>query len=238
MRPLSLSSPILRGAGFLHGFSTRWASREGPDTASPSADDHLAGFFGELGREPASVLRVRQVHGAAVLANPGADLAFEADAIVLGPASAHRTAVVRTADCVPVLLADRTTGRVAAIHAGWRGVLQCIVREAAVTLGGESRDVCAAIGPCLCARCFEVGEEVVEALVPVSSEAIVHRTFGPKPRVDLRLAVRLQLRAHGIDDASIDDVPGCTRCEPERFFSYRRDGANAGRLMAAIVPRP
>ncbi|MGZ3416923.1 MAG: laccase domain-containing protein, partial [Polyangiales bacterium] len=64
---------------------------------------------------------------------------------------------------------------------------------------------------------------------------VVNRT-GEKPHVDLRRAVRSQLRALGIDDASIEDVPGCTKCDAERFFSHRRDGARSGRLLAAIAP--
>jgi YfiH family protein len=236
MRALSLTSPLLTEAGFLHGFSTRWASQEGEEGAFPSAADHLAGFFGALGRPVESALRVKQVHGAAVLTGPGEDFAAEADAIVLDCSSAQRTAVVRTADCVPILIADCLTGRVAAVHAGWRGVQQRIVRATLEVLAACPGDVRAAIGPCLCVRCFEVGEDVVEAIVPVSSPSVVERDLGPKPHVDLRRAVRAQLRAHGVEDTAIDDVAGCTRCEPERFFSYRRDGANAGRLMAAIVP--
>lgn len=237
MHALALTSPLLAEAGFLHGFSTRWASPAGDEGPSPAAPEHLAGFFGALGRPVASVLRVKQVHGNAVVTEPAADFAVEADAIVLGPESVDRTPVIRTADCVPILMADRETGRVAAIHAGWRGVHARIVVEAFARLRAQSGNVRAAIGPCLCARCFEVGEEVVEALVPVSTPSIVHRGYGPKPHVDLRLAVRAQLLELGLDDAHVEDVPGCTRCEPERFFSYRRDGANAGRLMAAIVPR-
>jgi polyphenol oxidase len=237
MHALALTSPLLAEAGFLHGFSTRWASPAGDEGPSPSAPEHLAGFLGALGRPVASVLRVKQVHGRAVVTEPAADFALEADALVLGPEHAEITPVIRTADCVPILMADRETGRVAAIHAGWRGVHARIVAEAFALLRARPVDVRAAIGPCLCARCFEVGEEVVEALVPVSAASIVHREYGPKPHVDLRRAVRAQLRMLGLGEGHVDDVPGCTRCEPERFFSYRRDGANAGRLMAAIVPR-
>jgi polyphenol oxidase len=237
MHALALTAPLLAEAGFQHGFSTRWASSSGSEGPSPSADVHLAGFFAAIDRPVRSVLRVKQVHGAAVVTEAVDDFAVEADAVVLGPEQAQRTAVIRTADCVPILLGDVHTGRVAAIHAGWRGVQQRIVAAAVERLAGRPEDLRAAIGPCLCARCFEVGEEVVDALVPVSSSSVVRRDLGAKPHVDLRLAVRAQLVALGVDDRHVEDVPGCTRCEPERFFSYRRDGANAGRLMAAIVPR-
>jgi hypothetical protein len=183
-------------------------------------------------------MRVKQVHGASVLRAPVPDWGAEADAIVLGPAQADATPVIRTADCVPILLADPLSGRVGAVHAGWRGVARRILAETVAAIASPADRLLAAVGPCLCTACFEVGDEVVEALVPASGVAIVARSHGAKPHVDLRLAVRLQLRALGVDDACIEDVAGCTRCEPDRFFSYRRDGANAGRQMAVIVPRP
>lgn len=237
MHALVLRSELLDQAGFLHGFSTRWASVDGVEGAFPSDADHLRGFFGALGRDVASAMRVKQVHGAAVLTEPVPDWGAEVDAIVLGAAHADVTPVIRTADCVPVLLADRATGRVAAIHAGWRGVEQRIVEAAWRALDVAPAGLVAAIGPCLCTACFEVGEEVVAALEPVTVAGIADRTIGPKPHVNLRLAVRHQLRALGLEDACIEDVAGCTRCERERLFSYRRDGANAGRQMAVIVPR-
>jgi YfiH family protein len=237
MHPLVLRSERLTQAGFVHGFSTRWASPGGAEGPSPSGDEHLRGFLAALGREVSSAVRVKQVHGAAVLEAAVPDWGAEADAVVLGPGDAAVTPVIRTADCVPILLANPSTGRVGAVHAGWRGVEKRILAAAVRAMASPANRLVAAIGPCLCAACFEVGEEVVAALVPVSGEAVVDRSRGPKPHVDLRLAVRLQLRAIGLDDAHVEDVPGCTRCEPERFFSYRRDGANAGRQMAVIVAR-
>ena len=70
-----------------------------------------------------------------------------------------------------------------------------------------------------------------------SSSGFVVRRQGDKAYVDLRAAVRAQLRALGLDDARIDDVAGCTKHEPERFHSFRRDGADSGRMLAAIAPR-
>ena len=63
------------------------------------------------------------------------------------------------------------------------------------------------------------------------------RRAGDKAYVDLRAAVRAQLRALGLADDAIDDVPGCTKHEPDRFHSFRRDGANSGRMLAAIATR-
>jgi copper oxidase (laccase) domain-containing protein len=128
-----------------------------------------------------------------------------------------------------VLVADEASGAVAAIHAGWRGVVGGVVRAGVELLAGQR--LAAAIGPCIGACCFEVGAEVA------AQTGFVARRQGDKAYVDLRAAVRAQLRALGVSDARIDDVAGCTKHEPERFHSFRRDGAHSGRMLAAIAAR-
>jgi polyphenol oxidase len=216
-----LRSALLAHAGFLHAFPTRGTSD--------------AALLDALGRT--AIVQVKQVHGArAALAVEAAGQ--EADALVAigsgvpGERVAGGSGVavgVRVADCVPVLVADLASGSVAAIHAGWRGVAGGVVRAGIELLGG--RDCVAAIGPCIGACCFEVGRDVAERI------GFVVREAGDKAHVDLRAAVRSQLRALGLDDAAIDDVAGCTRHEPERFHSFRRDGAHSGRMLAAIAAR-
>jgi polyphenol oxidase len=205
-----LTSAILAKAGFLHGFPTR-------DTADAAL---LAALTSP------TVIQVKQVHGArAVLAAEAAGR--EGDALV---ARAGDGAVgVRVADCVPVLVADPASGAVAAIHAGWRGVVGGVLGAGVGLLGGK--DLVAAIGPCIGACCFEVGRDVAARI------GFIAREDGEKAYVDLRAAVRSQLRALGLADGSIEDVAGCTRHEGERFHSFRRDGAHSGRMLAAIVPR-
>jgi YfiH family protein len=146
---------------------------------------------------------------------------------------------VRTADCVPILLADPSTGAVAAVHAGWRGVV-ARVTEAAVTAlreaGAETSKLIAAIGPHISLAAFEVSEDVAEQLVESSPDRdVVSRDFGAKPHVDMRRIVRAQLRVLGLAQSAIDDVRGCTVCDDD-LFSYRRDGKRSGRLLSAIVP--
>jgi len=173
------------------------------------------------------IVQVKQVHGArAVRAEESAGQ--EADVVVARPGAV--TAVgVRVADCVPVLVASTETGGVAAIHAGWRGVVAGVVPAGVELLGRGA--LLAAIGPCIGACCFEVGADVGERI------GFVTRRAGDKAYVDLRAAVRAQLRALGLADEAIDDVPGCTKHEPDRFHSFRRDGANSGRMLAAIATR-
>jgi YfiH family protein len=213
-----LQSTLLTNAGFVH--------------ALPERDVTDAELLAALG--VVHVAQAKQVHGACVVdALEAADR--EADAMV-ARASAGRLAVgVRVADCVPVLVADEATGDVAAIHAGWRGVVAGVVRAGVERLKGRS--VVAAIGPCIGACCFEVGRDVAEAIAREAPGArvIVHGR-ADKAYVDLRAAVRGQLRSLGVRDSRIDDVAGCTQHE-ERFHSFRRDGANSGRMLAAVVTR-
>ncbi|MGH7281307.1 MAG: peptidoglycan editing factor PgeF [Polyangiaceae bacterium] len=216
-----LSTTLLQSAGFPHAFSTRDATFEQIARA--------------LGVGPEHVRRVKQVHSARVIvAGNEPTESTEADALV---SRAEEAVAVQTADCVPILVGDRVTGAVAAIHAGWRGVVSGIVPNAIEMLARNREDLVAAIGPCIGACCFEVGEDVAEKIAASSGAAVVARRAGAKAFVDLRLATRIQLTRAGIANARIEDVVRCTYCETDLFFSYRRDGANAGRLVSAIAPR-
>ena len=164
-----------------------------------------------------------QVHGTRTLVVDGRDVEGaareEADALV-----ARRDAAVgvRVADCVPILLADSKSGAVAAVHAGWRGLVSGVIESAFAEHGFDL----AAIGPCIGACCFEIGEDVAAKLAPH-----VENRHG-----DLRAAVRARLVARNMQNAHIDDVPGCTKCDVA-FHSHRRDGENAGRNFAVIATR-
>lgn len=215
-----LQSPLLARAGFPHAFPTRDAG-----------DAELLRALGlgiGIGIAAARVVQVKQVHGArAVLADEA--VGAEADALVARPSATAVAIGVRVADCVPVLVASLGTGGVAAIHAGWRGVVGGVIASGVERLGRGA--LLAAIGPCIGACCFEVGADVAERI------GFVTRRAGDKAFVDLRAAVRAQLRSLGLADDSIEDVPGCTRHEPDRFHSFRRDGAGSGRMLAAIATR-
>jgi hypothetical protein len=210
-----VAASVLDRAGFRHAF---------PERGTPDAA--LLEALGSPG-----IAQVRQVHGAVAVETDRAG--EEADAIVGRRAGA--AVGVRVADCVPVLVADEDTGAVAAIHAGWRGVVGGVVRAGVELLAPGGRDerqrsLVAAIGPCIGPCCFEVGSEVAQRT------GFVVRSAGDKAYVDLRAAVRAQLRALGVDDHRIEDVPGCTKHEL-RFHSFRRDGAESGRMLAAIAAR-
>jgi hypothetical protein len=176
-----------------------------------------------------------QVHGATVArARPG-ELP-EADA--LWTDAADTWIGIRTADCVPVLLSSEDGARVAAVHSGWRGTVAHIAAAAVATLereGAPPRSLRAAIGPAIGPCCYEVGEDLAERFAGVFGADVVRRD-GARPRLDLRRAVRCTLLQAGLADGAIEDVPGCNACEPERFFSHRRDRGGTGRHLAFIAP--
>ncbi len=186
---------------------------------------------------PASQLRIaRQVHGTtatvvAALADP--EVSVDADAIVALPGDPWIIGVI-TADCVPVLLCDPGSGVVAAVHAGWRGMVAGVIGVALEQMqraGANLETTQAAIGPCIERAAFEVGEEVASRF----DAALVDRSK-PKPHVDLVAAARAQLRAGGLRAQSIERVGACTHDHPSRWFSYRRDGAPTGQQLAFIQP--
>lgn len=253
-----LVSETLRKAGFAHGFSTRAGGVSEPPYDSldfatlrdPVAlRENQRRLAAAVGFDPNALYQVHQVHGPALLVaegDPASLLRQEADALVAEPGSGHAVAV-RVADCVPVLLADPRTGRVAAAHAGWRGVVAGVLGVTVRHLvrgGAAAGELLAAIGPCIGPCCFEVGADVGETVARATSSSAIARRDEARGKifVDLRAAVRAQLRELGLREESIDDVPdrttaGCTRCDAQRFYSYRRDGDSSGRLIAAIAAR-
>jgi YfiH family protein len=253
-----LRSPLLARYGFRHGFSPRrgGVSRPPFDSCNVGAgvgDDpeHVAEnrrrFADAVGYAPDALFEVDQVHGREVHAvcagdDPARLRGQQGDGLV-GERGA--SVGVRTADCVPILLADPETRCAAALHAGWRGAaagvvpsgLELLLRVSQAPVGR----LIAGIFPHIRACCFEVSEDVAEALAaawPLGAaerEALVRRRPGAKPHVDLAALLRAQLMAAGLCVAHIDLVPGCTRCSADSFFSYRREGSVSGRHLSAIV---
>ena len=256
-----LESLLLAREGFRHAFFTR----RGGHSPAPFDSLHF-GMAGHgvddlganvraaataLGVDPASLYTVTQVHGReAVVARGNEDrselLRCKADAVVSTTSSV--ACGVKVADCVPILLADRTSGAVAAIHSGWQGTELNVVAAGIAALLGElgasgrggnaQVDLVAAIGPHIEVCCFEVGDDVAQRLRQCAPPVeVVDPRRGARPHVDLRKIVRAQLEASGLRCDAIDDVRGCTKCDRARFFSYRRDRDQSGRLLAAIAVR-
>jgi YfiH family protein len=234
-RPLEAIAP--------HAFTTRQLP-----VPSPSGYAALASSLG-AGR----VAIVDQVHGRAVVViREGEALPSEpppADALV---SDARAVAVaVRAADCVPLLIADRRTGAVAAVHAGWRGTAASVavaaVEAMARAFGTVPGDLVAAIGPSIGPCCYEVGTELVDAFAAAGhARHLVDRWFlAPKPRrgererpklrLDVAGANRDQLILAGVNEADIHLSALCTAEHLDVLTSYRAERDRAGRLAAAIV---
>lgn len=171
---------------------------------------------------------LEQRHGVEIVdARPGAcgaadGLLVEGDGIA---------AVVVTADCVPVALLSAS--RALLVHAGWRGIageLPTLAARRLRALGEPARE--AWIGPSIGPCCYEVGEDVARAVAATAGEACVRRGDGQRPRLDLRAAVAAQLRVAGVE--RIHRLDHCTRCRPDWLWSYRRDGAAAGRNLTLL----
>lgn len=238
---LTLRSELLLASGFQHAFSTA----VGPEravfdlsspTASRAAVDADARSANRMRFErlfPASngVITTRQVHGADVVM---ADQAPRSgDAIVA--ASPRQIVGVRTADCVSVLLADPTSGIVAAVHAGWRGLVSNVIAAAVRRLNeltSQTARPIAAIGPAIGREAFEIGPEVASRFVDAGLREVVFPD-DPRPHADLHLAARIRLQDSGIPASRIEGGQICTYTDL-RFFSYRRSGMHAGSHLAAI----
>ncbi len=137
--------------------------------------------------------------------------------------------VVLGADCLPVLLWRRDTRRVAAVHAGWRGLVDGVLQAAVATLG-PAMDVRAAIGPGVGPCCYPVDVALRERFAAQFGAGVVDGDA-----VHLAAAARVALAEAGVDQ--VIDVGACTSCDPERFYSYRRDGARTGRHGGLIAIR-
>jgi hypothetical protein len=131
---------------------------------------------------------------------------------------------VHVADCVPVLLARADGRRVAAVHAGWRGLVAGVLPHALELLG---KNAVAALGPCIGEGAFEVGPEVAEAFARAGLEHVIRARENARPHVDLRAAAEAQLRAGGV--RLLDSTDRCTYRDADEFFSFRRDVTHGGR---------
>jgi len=146
---------------------------------------------------------------------------------------------VRTADCVPILLADSRRRAVAAVHAGWRGTLARIAARAVDAMGREfgtrPLDLVAAIGPAIGPCCYEVGPDVAGKFAALAPELAACRS---PAHLDLVEINRKILAEAGVPEARIRAAGLCTSCRAADFYSYRREGERAGRMLTAIGVRP
>lgn len=176
---------------------------------------------------PEQLSWLRQVHSSRVI-RARAGLAGEGDALVTDRVGLGLA--IATADCVPVILS--AGGRIAAIHAGWRGLVSGVLPAALASLAAPASDIQAWIGPSIGGCCYEIGRRVAESLTVVSHHSILRPGARDRPHADLPAVARYQLETHGVD--RIRELDLCTHCEDELLESYRRDGKSAGRNWAVV----
>ena len=177
---------------------------------------------------PSEPLWLNQVHGVSVARHTDRDASTPADASVAFERG--QVCAVLTADCLPVVLADRSATRVAVAHAGWRGLAAGVLESAITVLDVPASQLAAWLGPAISQPAFEVGAEVRAAFLaksPGYGAAFAANTRG-RYQADLYHLARLALERSGV--SSVHGGGWCTFGEPGRFFSYRRDGGRTGRI--------
>lgn len=192
----------------------------------------------EAARLPAEPLWLEQVHGTNVVVHEGPVVPGpRADAAVAF--APGRVCVVMTADCLPVVLADRVGTRVGVAHAGWRGLAGGVIEATVEALGSSGRDLVAWLGPAIGPTAFEVGPEVRAAFVATDARAA--GCFVPNARgrdlADLQGLARLALGR--LDVEVVGACEECTLLDPARHFSHRRDpGSGRQATLAWLEPGP
>jgi hypothetical protein len=270
-----------------NGFSTRKGGLSRAYCAEGAAGELNLGFTASDDRETVAqnrrllaeavtgnletpLVTIRQIHSSVLVLSGAGDAAREQPCKGDGLMTDEPGLLlgVQTADCIPVLVADRKRRVVAAFHAGWRGTVKRIV-EAGVgrmrlEFGSRPEDLIAAIGPGIGACCYAVGEEVLSSfesqfsygrelfcevfdsdpvrtrypMLFLTQRAPGHSPIGPSLHLNLIEANRRQLLAAGLKPRAIRVVGGCTNCRPDLFFSHRASRGHAGRMLSVIGIRP
>ncbi len=189
----------------------------------------------QTGLELPAIFNIKQVHAAEVVdvTSCGKDAPVpEADALVTS--RKNQPLAIRTADCLPVFLVDPKTGALGLAHAGWRstraGIVGRTVRLLETRFGVRPPDLLVGFGPCIRSCCYEVGEEVRAAF----AQTVTGR--GGKFYADLSGENLRQLKEAGVREEAVRDAGLCTCCD-KRFFSFRREGDQAGRHLSLLMVR-
>jgi len=249
--------PLFERTGMVrHGFSTRIGGVSTGECAAMNFSfaktdepavvvENFVRLSGALGIKPGSLVITRQVHGThchiASLEDAGRLISregpvTEADSLITDQPGL--SLVKHFADCVPVFLLDPVHRAIGLIHAGWRGTAAGIagstVRAMMRRYQTRPEDLLAAIGPSIGPCCFEVGEDVAQALARRYPSA-VKRSPGCKPHVDLWRCNELDLLAAGVAGGGITIARLCSACLGDTFYSHRRDRGKTGSMVAVMA---
>ena len=220
-----LTPSIFTRSDIVAGFTLR-----GFAPVDQSRDDVRTRLGERVGFE--RVASIGQVHGADVVTVAGGGHTDAHDGVVTAERGVLLTVVA--ADCALLLLADGEAGVVGACHSGWRGTVAGVLGEtvrAMTALGAEPARMRAWLAPCISADAFEVGEEVAAQF---RDDVVVRRPEWPRPHIDLRAELAMQLGEAGVAAENVETAGGCTLREPERFYSYRGEGGTEGRMLGYI----
>jgi YfiH family protein len=176
---------------------------------------------------------IKQVHGTVV------DCADLAETSVVADASysfkKNNICVISTADCLPVLFCDRAGTKVAAAHAGWRGLAAGVIEATFKAMEISPQDTLVWLGPAIGPKAFEVGEEVRQQFLQI--DGLAHTAFVPSHKSGKWFADLYALAKQRLSKLGVTKIYGgdfCTYTDRERFFSYRRDHAKTGRMLTLI----
>jgi YfiH family protein len=182
---------------------------------------------------PAEPTWIKQTHSQIALSAESFNLDQEADATYAQ--QPNQVCIILTADCLPILICDRAGNQVAAIHAGWRGILSGIIENTLKKLTAKPEELLVWLGPAISQSNYEVGDEMRDLFLqdnPTSEVAFIPSTSNKRWLASLNELARLRLQAQGV--ASIYGGDHCTFADSKRFFSYRRDGQQTGRIASLI----
>lgn len=225
--------PDLEDSGIKHFFTTRKSNGYDP---TPFGSKEVFVMVKQVHRDNILVID-KPVDDIITFAMDAIQRPF--DAIITN--QSHIGIGVVTADCLPVLLYDPVQSVIAAVHAGWRGtikgILPKVVGQMVYMFKCRVEDIVAGTGPAIGACCYVVGETVIRPLRSINPEW--ERYLTPledgKARLDLTALNIRQIEGVGILEKNIFGVDLCTSCNEGLFFSYRRDGISAGRMISGII---
>ena len=233
--------------GVAAAFATAQTLREGPmagfagrprDEDGRMNEEYVARLCAALGFPYGRLATCRQVHGTEICRVAVAERRWCGECDGLATDVVDAPLAVFTADCVPVIMWAPHAGALAVLHAGWRGTLAKIVAAAVSRLedlwGARAEEVAVFLGPAVGPCCYDVGDDVARAAEAAFGKRVgqVLTAEGGVRRLDLHRANELAAQEAGVLPQNIYRVATCTSCEEELFASRRRDGDEAGRLIA------
>lgn len=225
-----------------HGIQTVFTNREGGAKANFSLADetkfahHIQVLCAQTNfPKPHQVI---QAHKAEVLHCSGLGHMHQQEADILLATERGAALAIRTADCVPILLADQQAGVIAAVHAGWKGtVAQAAFKavQAMCKYGANAEHIVASLGPYIGPCCFEVGLDIANRLDDTCQQKASFERDGAC-FVDLASVNQQQLLWAGVQFENIEVSPHCTMCHTDpSYYSFRRDNGDTGRQLSMIM---